>query len=596
MGILLVVSVAWRYMTLSAWGWFQDDWIYMTRTSEMSFWAYVTQNYNGHLMPGQFAIAWGLAKVAPLNFTLALTVEIGFMAASLVVWALALRAIFGERPRMLYPLSLLALSPIFMPVSLWWAAAMQVYPLQLCMGLVVLFVARHSRTPHRRSDLLAASTSFFVGLLFWEKALLVLIPAVFVALILRPKEPFVRRVMSATRQLSPVIAIAAAYIPLYLLGTRAPDGAKTQLFQERTLSDTFSFFSTGVVDLGIPSLLGGPWSTPNNPQALFSSGNGVTTLLFIAVACLGIATAIKARREGWLPVAMAVIYTVAAWGLLFTSSRFSVVGVASIRDARYAADILPVALLAVAFLISPTVLEGRNQWLRVDLSPAVIERIRTAFAIATVAVSVSAIVMSGRLWDATANASPKTWTENLIGDVKAGGNVSVYNAMAPSNVILSAFFWGDGRISQMMKPLGLATRYDQPASEMYVPDWAGHLKQAVIEPAATSASPAPVAGCGYLLQPGAKVRVPLTKKLFAWQWGVQVDYFTQAGGSAVFTLGEKSVQVDLSPGLNHRQFVLETAVDHVVVTSRPETGAVCITNIQVGTIKAGDKWIGDLTP
>ena len=166
--IIVVVAVVWRYWTISSWSWFQDDWIYVTRTTELSFWDYITQNYNGHLMPAQFMIAWLITKVAPLDYSYAVATTIFFTVASLLAWAAALRTIFGERLRLLYPLIILAMSPVFMPISLWWAAAIQTFPLQLSMGLCVLFTARYTMRGRSGWDIVALAASYCVGLLFWQ--------------------------------------------------------------------------------------------------------------------------------------------------------------------------------------------------------------------------------------------------------------------------------------------------------------------------------------------------------------------------------------------------------------------------------------------
>lgn len=590
--VLVAVAVVWRYWTLSSWSWFQDDWIYLTKTAELPFWQYVTQNYNGHLMPGQFVVAWLITKLVPLDYSYAVATTLFFVVASLLAWAAALRTIFGERTRLLYPLVILALSPLFMPISLWWAAAMQVFPLQLSMGLCVFFVARYAVHGFRRRDLVGLSMSYALGLLFWQKALLIVVPVVFVALLLS-NGTIRQRVAFAWRAAWAPLAITVAYIPLYVALTRSGDAARTQLFVARSLRETLDFFLTGILDIGIPAIVGGPWSPLSNPQQTYASGSGVVTLAFLTLAVLGLVAAFRLRRLGVLAVSMAGAYAVASWGLLFTSSRFDALGVFSVRDARYAADIVPVVLLTITFLITPTRIETRSSWLRQKVPLALRQVARAGSVVLVILITISCVFTSGSNWDASAPSSPKVWVDNLTADAAAAGNASVHDALAPNHVIFSAYFPGDARLSKLLKPLALPLKYNVPTEQMYSPDWAGHLMQVDVE-AASKASPPPVEGCGYLVDGGQTTVIPLDKGLYNWEWGYQFSYFS--GRPAVVTVqsDHKSVDLHFDRGLHQVQFVLEDSASRLLVTGHPGSSPVCVTEVHAGPLKASARWIGDL--
>jgi len=49
-----------------------------------------------------------------------------------------------------------------------------------------------------------------------------------------------------------------------------------------------------------------------------------------------------------------------------------------------------------------------------------------------------------------------------------------------------------------------------------------------------------VSDCGYLVKPGETAYVPVTNRLFAWTWFVQIDYFSERGGDAVLRADTKS--------------------------------------------------------
>jgi hypothetical protein len=592
--VLVLLTAIWRFWTLSSWSWFQDDWVYLTRTTELPFWQYISQNYNGHLMPGQFVVAWVITKAAPLDHSYAVATTVFFVVASLVAWAAALRTIFGERARLLYPMVILALSPLFMPISLWWAAAMQVFPLQLAMGLSVLFVARYMMYGHRRRDLVGLSLSYAFGLFFWQKALLVFVPIVFVALLLS-HGALGERLRSAWRVVWAPLALSLAYIPVYVGLTRSENASRPELFVARSLSETLDFFLKGILDVGMPALFGGPWSSLSNTGEAYSSGSGVVTLALIALGILGTIAAVRLRHQGGLALAMAATYAVVSWGLLFTSSRFDVLGVFSVRDARYAADIVPVALLMVTFLVSPTLVEDRSSWLRLPRTGGrVLHRWRAGAAVLLALVTVSTVYTTGRNWDTSAPSSPKEWVDDLTADAAGAGGSSVHDSLAPNHVIFGAYFPRDARLSQMLKPLALPLRYNQPAEQMFMADWAGHLMEVDVEATTRAVSPPPVEGCGYLVDAGRTTVIPLEPGLYNWEWGYQLSYFSGEPALVTVRTDTRSVDLRLDRGLHQIQFVVEDAASQLRVTGHPDSSPVCVTEVRAGSLKPSERWIGDL--
>jgi hypothetical protein len=576
---------------MSQWSWFQDDWIYLTRSVEMPFGEYVLQNYNGHIMPAQFTIAWVITHVAPLDYSFAVATALTAIMVSLAAWILALREIFGERARILFPIALFAMSPLLMPITLWWAAAMQIFPLLATQGFVVLFVARYYIRGGGTWNLVGLLVSYFLGLLFWEKALLVAIPAAFVAVLL-VSGTLVQRLRRTIPTLVPLAAVSAAYLVGYFLLTHAGDEAQTELLERRTLTESIAFFATGALDVGVPTLLGGPWSTVENPQQVFATSSGILTMLFICLLVLAAVATVRWRRDGLIVLSMVAAYAVVSWGLLFTSSRFDVLGVFLVRDARYAADIMPIALLALAFVISPLML-GEGAWLIRPL-PDGWPKIRTGLTAAAVAACASALAFSGLNWDSAAPNSPKGWVDNIVSDAGSAGDASVYNTLAPSNVIYSAYFVGDGRLSQLLKPLGTEIRWNAPAETIYVTDWAGHLMEGEVGRVSQNAVAAPVQGCGFAVSAGESISIPLKPELFNWEWGYQIDYFTSAAALLTVHTDNKSENLVLDRGLHRRQLVMTDSARALRIDAADGSSTVCVTGVHAGPMDPSDRWIGDL--
>lgn len=582
--ILMGFTLVWRVWTMSAWSWFQDDWVYLTQSARMPFGEYLLQDYNGHLMPLQFALAWAMTHVAPLNYDLAVAVTVVFMIGALGAWALALVELFGERIRLLIPLTILALSPVFMPITLWWAAAIQVFPLQLTMGLCVYFAARYVQRGRRARDLVLLGVSFAVGLGFWQKALLIAIPVAFVTVVLARES----RSSRAIKSWSPLVLVAAmslVYLPAYVLLTR---GGKQELGAARGVGESLTFYMRGILDVGLPALLGGPWQGLSNPQSVYEPPSSSLSFLMLAIALAISVISVALRRSVWLSLLMLAVYAAVSWGLLLTSTRYTAMGVFAIRDARYAADIIPVALLAMSHVMCRLRSEPVHGWLRLPV-PAEARRIVPGVTgLLLVVVGVSAIHGNGVTWDASAPHSPKPWVDAVTSDARAVNGISLQDTNPPNTVLWTVFFPEYGHLEPMLAPLSPKVKYNAPAEQIYTTREDGRIVAAEVEALATS-KPGPTPQCGYLLRPGSTVDVPVDNPLFGWTWMVQLDYFSELGGEVQVRTGNRSQSLALRPGLANMQFIVTDSVPRLSITSDPDAGPICLASAKVGNSRATDR-------
>ena len=584
---ILVVTLVWRTWTVSSWSWIQDDWIYQIEAQRQPLADYLTQNYNQHFMPGQFLLAWASTTLAPLDYTVAVVVTVGLSVLSILAWAAALAEVFGETSRALLALALVALSPIFLPTSLWWAASIQVLPLQLTMALVILFLCRYLRRPGIR-PLVGLGATYLLGLFFWQKALLLVIPAVFLVLLLGTGSPLAR-LRASWRPLSLLAAITVVYLPAYLFVLAKPGSAGMgvdRTFTPRGLGESLSFFFTGLFNIVLPSLVGGPWGAADNTTSIYDPVPAVLWLPMLALAvCAAILVVRHRRRGGWL-IGMVLTYAVVSWGLVLFSSRYQSIGVLSVREARYSADLLPVTFFAVVFAVTRSRIEvdtGTTP-LRRPLPAIVTGRVDALVGLLTAAVSLSALAGNGAEWQRIEPHSPKPWVSTIVRDASAVGPRSLYDGVAPDGVINPGFFPDYAHLSDMLSPLGLPLTFGAPARQVLVARGDGHLVNATVEDLVqVPLGPAP--DCGYLVKPGETAYVPVTKRLFAWTWFVQVDYFSERGGTAVLRTDAKNWTIHLEPGLNQVQLPIVDSVSALAIAGAADAGTSCITKIQVGNIR-----------
>ena len=142
-----VSPLCWRAWTVSRWSWQDDDWLYMDGTHDLGLFAYLFQDYNGHLMPGGFLVSWVVTKVAPLEFWVPVVLVSAASGVLVLVWARTLARLVGEHAVVLAPLALLSLTPLLIRPTVWWASALQALPLQFFLALMIGLAARVDVSP-----------------------------------------------------------------------------------------------------------------------------------------------------------------------------------------------------------------------------------------------------------------------------------------------------------------------------------------------------------------------------------------------------------------------------------------------------------------
>ena len=585
--VLVVVTAVWRWWTISHWSWFADDWIYLDQTQHQGFVEYVFQGYNSHLMPGQFLITWVLTAVAPLDYGWAAAVLTLFAVGSVVAWATAFREMFGERVQLLLPLALLALSPLVLMPTVWWASALQVLPLQLFMGLSVLFTARFLLRGHRRRDLVWLLVSYGLGLFFWQKALLIMIPMAFVAWVLSTGS--VRsRVTSVARALVVPAAVSVVYAIVYLVSRRS--GAlqipRTE-FAPRSVGDWVHYIGVSARDVGFPSLVGGPFQRLTDPWDTYQPVSPATATLLAVLLAVAAVLTVVVRRHGVPAVGCLVAYAAAAWGLVVTSARFTWGG--SEGMGRYAADILPVAALVIALVTTSTVLEKDSGPFRRPLPARLAGAGRVAFVGVALAVTATMVVVNLSTWWVARDSSPRPWVDAVTSDAVRAGDAAITDVSSPVNVIHPILFQQYATLQRMLAPLDLPLRFDAPSGLLLTPDAGGHLKEAEVVNYAAKNRPTDNPDCGFLVRPGRTTTIPMTIDLYDFAWAVQLDYFAELPTQVTVSTDSMDIDLDLQQGLRRMQFTINDSIASVKVSAPADATPVCVTQVFIGSFGASDR-------
>jgi hypothetical protein len=573
---LLLLQALYRGRAVFSGFFYEDDFRYVYDADTSSLGAdYLLQDYNGHLMPGEFLLVWLLQRIAPMDFdAVAFVLLLLQVAASAMVWLL-LRELVGPRPGALIGLAVYLFSPLTLGSFLWYAASLQAVPLQLVMAAALLGHVRHLRTDATRPALLAL-LAYTAGLVFWEKALLVVPVLVLVTLLWFGDGSVPARLRAGLvarwRLWSAYAAVSLGYLVLYVtavrwqLGRRSSADSVVELAQEALLNGF------------VPALFGGPYAGFPTGLGLAPDPAPPVQALFLQALALLVVGTVLLNRGAWRAWFLLGCYLLLDVALL-ASGRIDVLGPIIGRDTRYLADASVVAAVAVTLAMLP-LRGGEVARRRFDLGrtldrPAVAGLLLLAYVNSCWITSQEMV----RRW---AETSAEPYVRNAQADLRRLGDVVVYDD-APPSTVLSPWFLEDHRVSRIIGPLPESPRFDEPSDDLRVVDEEGRLRQPELQVARRS-PPGPDDQCGWAATGPAGVVVPVGDPLYPWVWTIRVGYFTGASTPGLVEVGGTSYRVRFQEGLHSLYLVHTGEVSDVTVTGIDRNVTVCIPGVDVGQL------------
>jgi hypothetical protein len=573
--------------------WLTDDWTYIVRSNTLSLPRFLMESYNGHVGPGQFLVVWLVAKVAPLSFVHATLVASLVGAAALLAWGIALRKVFGPRPQLLLPLAVMAFSPMTLWAGLWWASAVQAGPLQLCTAAMVFFGAAWVSSRSSR-NLTALVVCFVLGLLFWEKALLAVIPVLAVVWMMTPGTVR-QRFRSGAPVLVALATTSVVYLGLYIAALRIFPGtwyAISEVDVELSAAH-LGELATGVLvasrDVLAPGLVGGPWELI--PFGLSLTLPGASWVATVVAGFFVVVLVVRGvcRRHGMVPVLVVLLYVGVALSLTSMSTTSAVIGVDAMKNPRLLADPLSVTLLALALLLLPTAPERKagspRDWAWVHAhAPARV--VNGALVVVTVAVAVGLAAGVRGLWIETRDRPAMGWSDNVRGGIDADRPVLLADGRPPVEVYPFGFWPDEAWLSKMLSGVPGA-RFSGSGPELSMVDEDGHVVQARVERQAGTLQ-GPVAGCGYAIAPGRRVQLPLDADLISWNWGVEASFVAGGDASLVLEVDGTDIPMEVSAGVSTVVAPVNSAVTEVSMTAADDAATVCLVGLAFGPAVPAD--------
>jgi hypothetical protein len=588
-GLLLIgAQLLWKAGLLGRSFFRLDDYFYLEHASSQGLtWSYLTWMDAGHLDVVGSAVAWVLARISPVDWTLACVATLALLGGTCFALLRMLRTLFGDRPGTLLLLTLYLLSPLSLPGLSWWTVTLEQLPLQLAACCAVSSHVRYLRTGEFKHAAYAGAW-LAVGMLsaFQGAAVPFLLFAVTSAFF--AAGPWSRALWPALRghwrAWGLYAGLTAAYAALYLarLSTSTVRPARPA-----TSADALSFAGTLLRQTFLPGAFGGPWRwSASGIEALTAPPAALAWMswvLAVAVVLVSLMYAWQAWRAwailaGWL-VVVDIVPVVAGRSSLVSAALLGL-------SARYAWDATAIAVLCAGLAFLPLA-GAAGQWRR----PRRLSRPELAAA-TTVVVA----VVFGSLWsfygypaDPTAAAARGYLATARVALASAPAGAVIVDTPVPPDVTGGPFPGSVSQASTVLSallggpPAGrppFTARPDGTYDRLMEFDGYGRLVPAVVF--GPDSHPRPAGSACWPARNGV-VTVPLGSAPTA-PGTLRIGYLSAGPGQVLVTFGPRSVRYDVRKGLNAAYLPVTGASAGTVVIA-PVSGAVpCIGDAQAGVL------------
>ncbi|WP_232675876.1 hypothetical protein [Nocardioides sp. R-C-SC26] len=594
--LVVVTTAIWRGVLLAGSYFNQDDFYLSGRAfrSDVTV-EFLLRDTAGHVNPFQQLAYAALAHLAPYDWGLVAAFVLALQVGAIVVmWHLLCRLLPGRWVAVAM-LAVFAWSPLTLATTLWWSAAMGLWPHVICSLLAVLFLVReHQGVGRRAANHAAILAAIVVGLLWHERA--VLIPPVVAAVAVAMEDVSARsgwrsgwrRLRGAWRRHRPLWIVAALVVVGYLIAhsqLTTVEGGGGDL--GASLSISWAFVGENVV----PGLAGGPWVAEVDGGAVQPAVavTVVSSVLAVALAGLLLWRGGPARR--WA-LAFFVAYVLADLALVLAGrGGFGrVIGL----DPRYSSDVVHAAVLfaAVALRGAPS-----RYGLGVDARRWALVRTMTVGSGVALYAAGSALG-TAVLVPHFQNPLDREYLTTFRAELARDPHQVVLDELAPAEIVLP-LVGEDSLLSRILGPLPEEPVFDQPSARLRQVTDEGNLVVVELD-GAIPARPGPVEGCGYVVDADG-TRVPMAAPL-AGRVVIRAGYFTDRESTVEVSAGTWSAEFLARVGPNEIWWVLpdlEMPIGSVRLRVLPgpddadesDEGAptLCVTALEAGLPAVGDR-------
>jgi hypothetical protein len=587
---LIVVHLAVRAQVGAGGYLVYDDFSLAWRAAEFDLADLLVFVYNNHLMPGTMLVTWIVTTVWPMSYAPYLVVMLVGQAVLAIAFYRLLRQVLPATWGLLIPLAMFLFCPLTLEATTWWAVGGSQLGMLLALALALGAQVKYART-RRNRHLVSLGLSFLLGVLFFEKTLLI-VPLVFLFTVcLLVEGGPVRSVVDAVRRFwrSWLVlgALAGGYVTLYI--ALAPAGAR----QPANTGEVVTFVREIVGSTLLPGLLGGPWTwidvgegppVTGTPEVL----RWATWVVFAALVIITMSRRRIAARA-WLLLALDVAMTVA---LLATTRLGGIYSPVAGLAPRYVTDVVLVGALCVGvalFGLAPGLATARAAArAAVPERPAPSKRTQQWRGAAAVALAASLVLLIGSAgW--TSARFGDDWKHKVGRDYLATVQAEV--AVAPRNEVffdavvpdwvMPALSAPDNLQSRVFRLLDPRPQFVTAAENPRMFNNEGHIRPVQIE--GVTNRPGPVRDCGYMAQGGRPARVELQQGMAVWRWAIKIVYLSGGDAPAVVYFGGTTTRFQIRKGVNQIILIVGGGGESVDLTVLDPKVTACTNEVTVGT-------------
>ncbi|WP_155991908.1 hypothetical protein [Nocardioides sp. URHA0032] len=573
------------HVALRAWatygGWFHiDDFNFISRMFHDGLSPSVAaRSYYGHVMPAAMYLSWLNQAVAPWHFWLPATEMVALQVLCDLGLLYLLRTMFGLRPGILPPLALFLASVISLEGSIWWAAAINLLPLQVALFFGLAAHVGYLRTGRLRHAV-AANSWAVAGIAFNEKTALVygVLGIVTLCYFATGRSP-VERVRTAVRGRLPALALyvltGAAYVLLYLSVGRDFRASKPVSYP---VLDTVNrmFFDTYV-----PGLVGGPvrwWRVPDQPFSFSLPGDGLTLL---ALALLGVLLwEIRKHRRHALRALWIPVYFLGIDITLVLVTRASVSGPLVGLDYRFQGELAAASAIALACLTMP-VLGAAESSERRSTSEFLDHPRRVGLATGAM-VLVAAWSTYGYMTYWHDDDGSRKWFATLVPQLRAATTpIPTVDTVVPY-AVTNGVRYPENLQSRVLAGEHALAFTEVATDRLDIVDDHGVVGPAVI-PVVRSGKDGPHGRCGWQVQ-DSPVTIPLDGPVAFGGWWVRIGYLSSGDSAVRVTAGSVSRDTTVRAGVHALYFEGGPQFRSVTIEGLVDGVTLCTDDVTVGRV------------
>jgi hypothetical protein len=587
---LIVLGVAWRASITFRGFLAVDDFPLIARADAAQGPGFLLELYNNHFMPAGHLLIWLTDRLTGYDYWPYATLLIVGQAVVSVAFYRLLVLMLPVSWTLLVPLCLFLFSPLTLEVSAWWAVGVNMLPMQLAMVLAAGALVRYTRTGRRR-HLATLGLSVVLGLLFFEKSLLIVAFLFLLAVLLYTDGGPVAGVLVAIRRWWPAWLVLTGISVAFLVGYLS---ASTSSLRRPASADEVAAFLVQLAGHTVmPGLVGGPWSWLDGADGAALTAPGRTARWVAAGLVLAfVAFTIWLRRSAVRAWLLLLVYLALVAGLLAATRLGSAYSGVAGAVPRYVSDVVVVAAVCVGVaLCGLRRAEPRDRSAdrgdTVLARPVAVPARAHAFGAALAAGVV--LLVASSLWSGTGFADDwavkagRDYLRNARADLAAAPPGTVFMDQPVPESVVPALSAPWNAQSRFFAPLDPGPVFVTKARSLSVFAADGHIRPAWVT--GVTAAPGPEPGCGYKLTGGGMKRIPLVASVTNYWQAVRVAYLSDRDTTATLRLvNGETVGFDVQRGLNAVFLLVRGGGAELELAVADPSATLCTDEIAIGAL------------